>query len=59
MMSVQIKSVESMVFQITVEHPQYQNTDFDTDIDEYHQLVLILMNNTNTLSCSSSPKGAG
>ena len=59
MMSVQIKSVESMVFQITVEHPQYQNTDFDIDIDEYHQLILILMNNTNTLSCPSSPKGAG
>lgn len=36
MMSVQIKSVELMVFQITVEHPQYQNTDFDIDIDEYH-----------------------
>ena len=37
-----------MVFQITVEYPQYQNTDY-----------VVLMNNTNTLSCPSSPKGAG
>ena len=48
MMSVQIKSIEWMVFQITVKHPQYQNTDY-----------VVLMNNTNTLSCPSSPKGAG